>query len=238
MQSISRSKPRKKDRLQPERFASHGPVVRGKFLVLEGIDGSGTTTQLDRVVEHIRSLGFPAVATREPSTGPIGKLLREALLGQHAMPDGTSLGGRTMAMLFAADRFDHLQREVEPQLALGTTVVSDRYLLSSLAYQAEETEREWVQLLARGVTQPDRTVLLDLPVEVAAKRRLEAGRPVERYDADSYLAKVAANYRALARVDASVVVVDGAGSKDDVTGAICQAIDPLFLPLLAPPPRS
>jgi|SRR5450631_282456 len=228
---------RKKDRLQPESLASHCPVVpvvRGKFLVLEGIDGSGTTSQLDRVVEHIRSLGFAAVATCEPSTGPVGRLLREALLGRLAMPDGRGLDGRTMAMLFAADRFDHLQREVEPQLALGTTVVSDRYLLSSLAYQAEEADRDWVQILARGVIKPDRTLLLDLPVEVAAKRRLAAGRPVERYDADSYLAKVAANYRTLAKEDASVVVVNGAGSKEEVTAAICQAIAPLF----APPPRS
>ena len=202
--------------------------------MLEGIDGSGTTTQLDRVVVHIRSLGFPAMATREPSTGPIGRLLREALLGRLAMPDGSELDGRTMAMLFAADRFDHLQREVDPQLALGTTVVSDRYLLSSLAYQAEEADRDWVKLLARGVLKPDLTVLLDLPVEVAAKRRLAAGRPVERYDADSYLSKVAANYRALSKADSSVVVLDGAGSKEEVTAGICQAIDPLF----APPPRS
>ena len=206
--------------------------------MLEGIDGSGTTTQLDRVVDHIRSRGFPAVATREPSTGPIGKLLREALLGRLAMPDGSGLDGRTMAMLFAADRFDHLQREVEPELAVGTTVVSDRYLLSSLAYQAEEADRDWVQVLARGVRKPDRTFLLDLPVEVAAQRRLAAGRPVERYDADSYLAKVAANYRALAKADSSVVVLDGTGSKEEVTAAICQAIDPLFTPLFAPPARS
>jgi len=206
--------------------------------VLEGIDGSGTTTQLDRVVDYIRSRGFPAVATREPSTGPIGKLLREALLGRLAMPDGSGLDGRTMAMLFAADRFDHLQREVEPELAVGTTVVSDRYLLSSLAYQAEEADRDWVQVLARGVRKPDRTFLLDLPVEVAAQRRLAAGRPVERYDADSYLAKVAANYRALAKADSSVVVLDGTGSKEEVTAAICQAIDPLFTPLFAPPARS
>ena len=212
--------------------------MRGKFLVLEGIDGSGTTTQLDRVVDYIRSRGFPAVATREPSTGPIGKLLREALLGRLAMPDGSGLDGRTMAMLFAADRFDHLQREVEPELAVGTTVVSDRYLLSSLAYQAEEADRDWVQVLARGVRKPDRTFLLDLPVEVAAQRRLAAGRPVERYDADSYLAKVAANYRALAKADSSVVVLDGTGSKEEVTAAICQAIDPLFTPLFAPPARS
>jgi dTMP kinase len=204
--------------------------VRGRFLVLEGIDGSGTTTQLDRAVAYVESLGHPAAATREPSTGPIGRLLREALLGRLVMPDGTRMDGRSMALLFAADRIDHLQREIEPQLAAGTSVISDRYLLSSLAYQAEEAERDWVLGLARGILRPDLTLLLDLPIDVAAKRREAAGRPIERYDADSYLAKVSANYRALASQDPSVIILNGAATKEDVTAAMCQAIAPLFAP--------
>ena len=202
--------------------------ARGKFIVLEGIDGSGTTTQLDRTVSYVRSLGRPAVATREPSIGPIGRLLREVLLGRLTMPDGTAMDGRTMALLFAADRVDHLQREIEPELAAGTNVVSDRYLLSSLAYQAEEADRGWVAGLARGILHPDLTILLDLPVEAAAARRESAGRPVERYDADSFLAKVSANYRELARQDSSTVILDGAATKDDVTTALRRAIDALF----------
>lgn len=201
---------------------------RGRFIVLEGIDGSGTTTQLDRAVSFVQSLGFPAVATQEPSRGPIGRLLREALLGKLTMPDGTRMEGRTMALLFAADRRDHLQREIEPSLAAGTTVISDRYLMSSLAYQAEEADRDWVAQLARGVTQPDLTVLLDLPIEEAARRRAAAGRPVERYDADSYLAKVASNYRALAKQDPSAIVLDGGASKDEVTAALCRALAAVF----------
>jgi dTMP kinase len=202
--------------------------VRGKLIVLEGIDGSGTTTQLDAVVAFLGSLGQRAVATREPSQGPIGRLLREALLGRLPMPDGSPMDGRTMALLFAADRVDHLQREVEPHLSQGTSVVSDRYVLSSLAYQAEETDRAWVAGLARGVLTPDITVLLDVPIVVAARRREAAGRPVERYDGESYLAKVAENYRELARGNTSVVVVDGSGTVDEVTAAVCQAVAPLF----------
>jgi dTMP kinase len=202
--------------------------VRGKLIVLEGIDGSGTTTQLAAVVAFLGSLGQRAVATREPSQGPIGHLLREALLGRLSMPDGSRMDGKTMALLFAADRIDHLQREIEPCLAQGTSVVSDRYLLSSLAYQAEETDRNWVAGLARGVLAPDLTVLLDVPIAVAARRRAAAGRPIERYDADSYLAKVAANYRNLAHGIPGVVVVDGTGTVGDVTAMVCQAIAPLF----------
>src|SRR5450759_40417 len=131
--------------------------VRGRFIVLEGIDGSGTTTQLDRAVAYLGTHGHRAVATREPSAGPVGRLLRDALLGRLHTPDGARMDGRTMALLFAADRIDHLQREIEPQLAAGTTVVSDRYLLSSLAYQAEEADRAWVAGLSRGIRAPDLT---------------------------------------------------------------------------------
>src|SRR5688500_19723673 len=147
------------------------------FVVLEGIDGAGTTTQTERLVQHLRSRGRRAQATREPSQGPVGRLLREILLGAHAPASGQPMNGRTMALLFAADRLDHLQREIEPWLADGVDVASDRYLLSSLAYQAEEADRPWVAELARGIRPPDLTLLLDVPVEVAARRTAAAGRP-------------------------------------------------------------
>jgi dTMP kinase len=198
------------------------------LIVLEGIDGSGTTTQTERLVEHLRRRGRTAVSTREPSAGPIGRLLREVLLGHHRISRDVSLDGRTMAMLFAADRFDHLQREVEPLLAAGNDVVSDRYLMSSLAYQAEEADREWVALLARGVRPPDLTILLDIPIEVAARRRLLAGRPEERYDADSYLSRVADNYRRLARANASAVILDGSAAREDVAAVVVAAVEARF----------
>lgn len=203
-------------------------MIRGRLIVLEGIDGSGTTTQTERLVMHLRRQGRTAVSTREPSGGPIGRLLREVLLGQHRMPGGESVDGRTMALLFAADRLDHLQREVEPLLAEGSDVVSDRYLMSSLAYQAEEADRDWIALLARGVRSPDLTILLDIPVAVAAQRRLLAGRPEERYDTDSYLGRVAENYRRLARATAATVILDGSVSRDEVAEAVSAAVQVRF----------
>jgi dTMP kinase len=204
-------------------------AARGLFIVLEGIDGAGTTTQTERLVAHLRARGRRAAATREPSTGPVGRLLREILLGQHRTTEGATVDGRTMALLFAADRVDHLQREIEPQLAAGVDIVSDRYLLSSLAYQAEEAERGWVMSLARGVREPDLTILLDLPIEVAAQRRQAAGRPVERYDADSYLARVANNYRTLAHNGPHpVLTLDGTPSLDAVTSAVVNVVDEMF----------
>jgi len=204
------------------------PELRPLFLALEGIDGSGTTTQLGRVVAHLASRGRRAQATREPSAGPIGRLLREILLGQHRGPDGEPVDGLAMALLFAADRRDHLRREIEPALATGVDVVTDRFLLSSLAYQAEEAARDWVASLAREVRRPDMTVLLDVPVAVAAQRRRAAGRPVERYDEDGLQARIAESYRRLAREDASVVVLDGSPPPDVVTRAITDEIDRLL----------
>ncbi len=199
--------------------------TRPLFIVLEGIDGAGTTTQTERLVASLRARGRRAQGTREPSGGPIGRLLREILLGGHRPTSDTTMNGGTMALLFAADRLDHLQREIEPLLASGSDVVSDRYLLSSLAYQAEESERAWVASLARGVRSPDLTIFVDVPVDVAAARRAKAGRPTERYDADSYLARVVSNYRALAAPGSDVVTVDGSGDVDAVHGAIVAVVD-------------
>jgi dTMP kinase len=201
---------------------------RSRFIVLEGIDGAGTTTQTARLVAHLAMRGRRAVATREPSDGPIGRLVREILLGRHSLPDGAKVDGAAMALLFAADRLDHLQREIEPLLASGSDVVSDRYLLSSLAYQAEETDRGWVASLARGVRRPDLTVLIDVSIGVAAARRQQAGRPVERYDGDGYLARVADNYRRLASVEPATVSIDGAAPPDQVADAIATTVDRLL----------
>jgi len=198
------------------------------FIVLEGIDGSGTTTQLERLTAYLQARGRQALATREPSPGPIGRLLREILLGQHLNPDGTRLDGRAMALLFAADRRDHLTREIEPALAAGSDVVSDRYLLSSLAYQAVEADRAWVEHLAAGVRAPDLTFLLDVDVRTAAGRRQQANRVVERYDADKTLLAVAENYRQLAANRPDVVIVDASGSIDEVARRLIAEIERLI----------
>jgi dTMP kinase len=197
-------------------------------MVLEGIDGSGTTTQLGLLAEHLRSCGRQVLPTREPSDGPIGRLLRGILLGQHHTEGNTPLDGRAMALLFAADRRDHLTREIEPALAAGSDVVSDRYVLSSLAYQAVETDRSWVEGLADGIRIPDLTVLLDVPIVVAAERRRRAGRPTERYDADWTQQRVAENYRRIASETGrwgKVAILDASGPSQEVHQAVVAEIE-------------
>jgi dTMP kinase len=198
------------------------------FIVLEGIDGSGTTTQLDRLTRHLEARGRRVHATREPSAGPVGRLLREILLGGHRRADGTAVDGLAMALLFAADRRDHLTREIDPALAAGADVISDRYLLSSLAYQAQEAERDWVASLARDLRVPDLTLLLDVPIAVAAARRRAAGRPDERYDADEVQSRVAARYRELCAADPRALILDASAPIDQVTALVTAAVDRLL----------
>ena len=144
------------------------------LVVLEGIDGAGTTTQTRRLAAALTADGRSVHRTREPSDGPIGLLLRRMLAGEHA-----PVGHETMALLFAADRADHLQREVEPALARGSLVISDRWYHSSLAYQGSDADRAWIRTLNERMRRPDLTLFLRCDAEVAARRRADAGRDEE-----------------------------------------------------------
>jgi dTMP kinase len=198
------------------------------FIVLEGIDGSGTTTQLALLARHLEERGRRVHATHEPSLGPVGRLLREILLGGHRLPDGAPADGLATALLFAADRRDHLCREIEPALAAGLDVICDRYLLSSLAYQAQEADHAWVASLARDLREPDLTVLLDLPVATAAARRRAAGRAEERYDADAVQTRVASRYRELVAGDPRATIVDAGNGVEAVAQAVAAAVGRLL----------
>jgi dTMP kinase len=196
-------------------------VVHGRLIVLEGIDGSGTTTQAARLTDWLRQRGAPAHATREPSDGPVGRLIREILHGAHA-----PVTGATMALLFAADRTDHLGREVVPRLEAGIHVVTDRYYHSSLAYQALEADREWVAELNRRARRPDVTFLLDVPAEEAERRRIAAGRPEERYDRLEAQRRIAENYRELKTrlAGEDFRVLDGARGIEEVQAELRSAV--------------
>jgi dTMP kinase len=161
-------------------------MIEGHFIVLEGIDGSGTTTQSARLAERLRDKGLPAHTTREPSDGPIGVLIRQVLTGRVVTPGPH--GSRaptwaTMAALFAADRLDHLEAEIHPNLYDGVSVICDRYDYSSVAYQTvsgggSDDITSWVLELNRHARRPDLTLVLDVSAEVAAERRgMRSGGP-------------------------------------------------------------
>lgn len=204
----------------------------GRFVVLEGIDGAGTTTQVARLAERLRKAGGMQVrSTREPSDGPIGSLVRQVLTGRIVAPEGRAPGWATMALLFAADRMDHVESEIEPFLASGGVMISDRYDASSLAYQSVssgsggEKAVEWIRSLNRHALRPDLTVVVDLAPELAADRRLSRGEAAQLYEQNEVQRALAVFYRELAAhmPDDRIVVVDGRGSVEDVHARIYEA---------------
>lgn len=202
--------------------------MRGLFLVLEGIDGAGTTTQRGRLHAWLTQLGYTGHPTAEPSSGPIGRLIRQ-FLGSLDEP----LEPRAMALLFAADRRDHIAREITPRLEAGAIVISDRYVLSSLAYQTTAgVPREVVAQANADILKPDLTLYFDLPVEVAAERRARRAGTVEIYDADAVQARVHATYRAEAEAlrarGEPVVFIRAERDPDAVEAELRAAITPLL----------
>jgi len=199
-----------------------------RLIVLEGLDGAGTTTQSRRLVEHLRGRGRLAHLTREPSDGPIGRLIREMLGGRHALSEGR-ISQSTFGLLFAADRLDHLQREVEPRLAAGAIVVSDRWYHSSLAYQGTGADRDWIATLNARARRPDLTIFLQVRPEIAAQRRVAAGRVQELFEDLQMQQEVDAGYRAtvaeLTALGERIEVIDGELPPDAVFQQIAALTD-------------
>jgi dTMP kinase len=205
----------------------------GRLVVLEGIDGAGTTTQVARLAETLRTQRVLVRTTREPSDGPVGTLVRQVLTGRVVVPGGLAPGWATMALLFAADRMDHVESEIAPFIDQGGVVVSDRYDASSLAYQsvssgAESREAvEWIRTLNRYVRRPELTIVLDLPPDVAADRRKMRGEAAQLYDQNEVQRALAAFYRDLAKhmPNDRIVIVDAGGTVDDVHARVWAAYE-------------
>lgn len=178
-------------------------MIEGLFIVLEGVDGAGTTTHTKLLADGLRARGLPVHATREPSDGPVGVQIRQILTGRIVVPG--IHGPRpptwtTMALLFAADRMDHVESSITPNLMDGVTVISDRYYHSSVAYQSitgggERDAVAWVKELNRHARQPDLTIVLDVPDEVSLKRRTSRSAGREMFDDDDLQRQLARFYR-------------------------------------------
>jgi dTMP kinase len=209
---------------------------KGRFVVLEGIDGSGTTTQVARLASRLRAANVPVRATREPSDGPMGNVVRQVLTGRIVVPGGRAPGWATMALLFAADRMDHVESEIEPFVAEGGIMLSDRYDASSLAYQsvssgAESREAvEWIRSLNRYARRPELTIVLDLLPDVAAERRTQRGEAAQLYEQNEVQRALAVFYKDLARhmPDDRIVIVDAFGTVDEVHARVWTAYEKAF----------
>ncbi len=205
-------------------------MIEGHFIVIEGIDGSGTTTQCVRLADRFTAKGLPVHITREPSDGPVGVLIRQILTGRVVVPGHHGAhpsSWATMATLFAADRLDHLEAEIIPNLTDGVSILCDRYDYSSVAYQTvssgggAETAR-WVRELNRRARRPDLALILDVSPEAAVGRRRSRSGSPELYETDAMQTELAAFYSTLDELfpDDKICHIDANRDIEDVADAI------------------
>lgn len=222
------------------RLARRTPTWRGKmaplmqtsvqrnapFVVVEGIDGAGTTTQTQRLARALAVRNKRVCETREPTDGPVGMLLRQVLRGRLVAAGGGKVSWQELALLFAADRLDHAATELLPQLEAGCWLISDRYDYSSVAYQSasagDVSTIPWLREINRFAPRPDLTLVIDVSPEIARERRLARSAQREIFDDDAFQRSLASFYRDIDRhfPGDRIVHVDGDGDPDQVFAAL------------------
>ena len=194
-------------------------VNRGRLVALEGLDGCGKTTQAARIAEALRKRGRDVLVTREPSDGAIGRRIRE--LARGAAPASAA----EQLALFTEDRREHVALVIEPALAAGRWVITDRYFLSTVAYQGARGI-DWREILASSEAEfphPDAALIFELPAaEGLARARARGGAPDLWFEHADYLAAVAAIFAAVERP--YVARIDASGSADAVSARALAAL--------------
>lgn len=202
-------------------------MSQGHFIVFEGIDGSGTTTQCNILAMYFQKVGIEFIQTREPGGTPVAERIRNLVLD----PQLGDISHTAELFLYAASRSQHVEELIRPSLRRGEVVICDRFIASSLAYQGYgrglnlDIIRQ-VNELAVVECKPDLTIYLDLPLEVARARRDQRGEVVDRLEqaGDSLQEKVAQGYREVAKDDPSALVFDACIEKDQLGCDIREAL--------------
>lgn len=213
------------------RDAGQAPAATGFFIALEGGDGAGKSTQVEALAEWIRAKGHEVVVTREPGATAIGKRLRSIILDVST----SGLSDRAEALMFAADRAEHVDSVIRPALERGAVVITDRYIDSSVAYQGAgrnlaPTEIARISRWATDGLVPHLTVLLDVSPETARERFTEAPDRMESEPAEFHQ-RVRSGFLTLAAADpARYLVVDAGQEPEAVTTVVRHRLDQV-LPL-------
>lgn len=198
-----------------------------KFIVFEGIDRCGKTTQLILLKEWLEKKGYKVKATEEPSDTIIGDLVKaSAKIEKRFCPEAD-------ALLFAADRNEHVRLIIKPALEKNNIVLSERYVYSSYAYQSVEgCDAEWIRKINRFIIKPDLVIVLDIPAEESRKRKREMlfdQTALEwKFEKLEFLKGVRKKYLELAEKNSNLIVIDGTKSIEDLHAKIKNIVEELL----------
>ena len=208
-------------------------MSRGYLIVFEGVDGSGTTTQVAEMRKRFLALGLPVHTTAQPSNGPIGMLIRQVLTGRLVLRGSKPLSWATMSLLFAADRQDHQEAEIGPNLRDTVNVVCDRYVPSSVIYQSVtanwDEAPEWILELNRHIRQPDLLFYLKVDPSEAARRREKRAEDAEIFDDPQLQTQLVEHYDQLEELipDLPVITLDGSQTVDEIAAEAWRHVEEL-----------
>lgn len=192
--------------------------MKGKLVSIEGPDGCGKSTQAKLLARWLRSRGHKVIITDEPTNGVIGRVIKRVLRGELRVPVAVE------ALMFAADRVQHVTNLIAPAVRAGKVVLNERYVSSSLVYQsARGLSMSWIRSINRYAPKPDLAILIDVPADVALTR-IKSSRKLDEFERDMRLQKrVRRNYLRIAKRE-GLKVVDGARSRDEVQAEIRKLV--------------
>jgi dTMP kinase len=194
------------------------------FIALEGLDGSGSTTQGTLLKENLESIGKSVVFTKEPTSDtPIGRMLRDVL--QHKWEAGRDC----LQLLFTADRAQHVKQVIKPALDQDKIVITDRYFFSTLAYGFTDMDFEWLKCLNKNFPVPDITFYLKLDPAQCIKRIENRGKGFEYFEKEESLKKVAAGYAQVVRDFPEVRIIDSDRPIPEVQNDIWKIVSKMLL---------
>jgi dTMP kinase len=189
---------------------------KGLFIVIEGLDGSGSSTQVDLLIKNFKKAGKTAYATKEPTNNIIGGIIRGQLSGDW------KTGTNCLELLFAADRAHHIEKTIVPNLKKGKILISDRYFFSSIAFGAINQDRDWLLQLNNQFIYPDLTFIIKVPPKTCIQRIKKSRLKFELFEQEEKLKKAWKTYLWLSKNFKDVYIIDGTKDKEIVAKEIFE----------------
>ena len=208
-------------------------MLRGRLIVIEGVDGAGTTTQATRLHERLVSKKIPSYQTAQPSERPTGKMIREILSGKLIQNPGFA----TMSLLFAADRQDQQDADILPRLYQGEHVICDRYVHSSVIYQSvsanDPAKRPWIKEINKHIIIPDITIYLRIDANTAETRRAGRGGDPEIFDEKLFQRRLIDVYDSIGHIfpEHRIVTIDATQTVEQIENDVWKAVGPIVEPM-------